>query len=708
MQHPLSGNDSVGYCRVFLILLVLIFAIYGNSLQADWHLDDSVIILNNPRIKITEITSTALAQTFFASIDGGHYSSNKVYRPIPCLTFALNWYLGGKTPFGYHLVNISIHFLAGIFLFLSILWLYKTPRMVSRQAKDNSFSVAFFVAILWAVNPIQTQAVTYIVQRMASMAAMFYIIGIYLYLRGRLTESIRPKIGWFLGCLAAFLCALGSKENTITFPLAILLLEFMFFQDLTRANIRRTFVKIILLLSLTLLILGIWFFLQGDLSRIIGGYEYRSFTPAQRLMTEARIVVFYLSLLFYPAPTRLSIEHDVTVSTSLIHPWTTLPSILLIFALIILAIFQIRKRPILSFAILFFFLNHMVESTIVPLELIFEHRNYLPSLFLFVPLAVFIINLANTYKGKKDWIYASLVIFMILLVTGWGIGTRIRNMAWANEKTLWEDALRKAPLSARPYINLASNHYKKIGNYNKALELYQTSLLKKTHRSRDLKAAALHNIANIYYEQKKYPDAIRVWSQAVNLYPDREFLKYGLAIAYAENKNWDEADAQIDGLLHKNPDYPNYNFLKGSVLIGKGQLDAAISYFRSVLKKEPQSAKAWAKLGSIFYLQHDYRRAEKFLRLSAGSAKQDPEILLWLVAANMQLDDQKDVDYFAGLLLQKSSVDRVFSLLDKISDPDYHYLYQNKDKIVAVIHAKIEEKIQNSEAITMQKRQVMQ
>jgi tetratricopeptide (TPR) repeat protein len=708
MQHPLSGNDSVGYCRVFLILLVLIFAIYGNSLQADWHLDDSVIILNNPRIKITEITSTALAQTFFASIDGGHYSSNKVYRPIPCLTFALNWYLGGKTPFGYHLVNISIHFLAGIFLFLSILWLYKTPRMVSRQAKDNSFSVAFFVAILWAVNPIQTQAVTYIVQRMASMAAMFYVIGIYLYLRGRLTESIRPKTGWFLGCLAAFLCALGSKENTITFPLAILLLEFMFFQDLTRANIRRTFVKIILLLSLTLLILGIWFFLQGDLSRIIGGYEYRSFTPAQRLMTEARIVVFYLSLLFYPAPTRLSIEHDVTVSTSLIHPWTTLPSILLIFALIILAIFQIRKRPILSFAILFFFLNHMVESTIVPLELIFEHRNYLPSLFLFVPLAVFIINLANTYKGKKDWIYASLVIFMILLVTGWGIGTRIRNMAWANEKTLWEDALRKAPLSARPYINLASNHYKKIGNYNKALELYQTSLLKKTHRSRDLKAAALHNIANIYYEQKKYPDAIRVWSQAVNLYPDREFLKYGLAIAYAENKNWDEADAQIDGLLHKNPDYPNYNFLKGSVLIGKGQLDAAISYFRSVLKKEPQSAKAWAKLGSIFYLQHDYRRAEKFLRLSAGSAKQDPEILLWLVAANMQLDDQKDVDYFAGLLLQKSSVDRVFSLLDKISDPDYHYLYQDKDKIVAVIHAKIEEKIQNSEAITMQKRQVMQ
>ncbi len=707
MKHPMSGNNSVGYCRAFFIILVLIFAIYGNSLQAEWHLDDSVIILNNPRIKITEISSTALAQTFFASIDGGQYSSNKVYRPIPCLTFALNWYLGGKTPFGYHLVNISIHFLSGIFLFLSILWLYKTPRMVLQQAKDNSFSVAFFATILWAVNPIQTQAVTYIVQRMAAMAAMFYIIGIYLYLRGRLTESIRAKVGWFLGCLAAFLCALGSKENTITFPLAILLLEFTFFQDLTLTKIRRTFIKIILLLSLTLVIFGIWFFLHGDLSRIIGGYEYRSFTPAQRLMTEACIVVFYLSLLFYPAPTRLSIEHDVTLSTSLIHPWTTLPCIILIFALITLAVLQIRKRPFLSYAILFFVLNHMVESTIVPLELIFEHRNYLPSLFLFLPLAVFIINLANAYKGKKAWVYASLVIFMILLVTGWGIGTRIRNMAWANEKTLWEDAVRKAPHSARPYINLASNYYKKIGNYNKALELYQTSLLKKTHRSKDLKAAALHNIANIYYEQKQYPDAIRVWSQAVNMYPDRAFLKYGLAVAYAENKNWDEANAQIDELLNQKPDYPDYNFLKGSILIEKGQLDAAISRFRSVLKKEPLSAKAWAKLGSIFYLQHDYKRAERFFRLSARPAKQDPEILLWLVAANIQLDDQNDVDYFASLLLHKSSVDRVFSLLDKISDPDYH-LYQDKDKIIAVLHAKIAGKMKNGEAIAMQKRQLMQ
>jgi tetratricopeptide (TPR) repeat protein len=702
----MSANNSVGYCRTFFILLVLIFVVYGNSLKAGWHLDDHNNILYNPRIKISEITSTSLAQTFFASIDGGRYSSSKLYRPIPCLTFALNWYLGKNNVFGYHLVNVSVHFLTAFFLFLSILWLYKTPRLMPQKADDDSYTVAFLATALWAVNPIQTQAVTYIIQRMASMAALFYVVGIYLYLRGRLTESIRVKIGWFFGCLVAFLCALGSKENTITFPLAIVLLEFMFFQDLTQAKIRGTFIKITFFSGFALLIIGFWFFLQGDPYKILG-YTDRNFTLIERLMTEPRIVIYYLSLLFYPAPTRLSIEHDVTLSTSLIHPWTTLPSIILILSLIALAIFQIRKRPILSYAILFFFLNHIVESTVVPLELIFEHRNYLPSLFIFVPVAVFIINLTRVYKEKKSWIYVSLIIFIILLITGWGIGTRVRNMAWATEKTLWEDAIRKAPNIARPYTTLASKYYTQIGDYNKALALYQASLQKTAHRPEKVKAAVLNNIASIYNYQKKYEDEIRVRVQAVEAYPNKEYLKYGLAVAYARNKSWHEANEQIDMLLNKRPDQPDYNYLKGSILIGKGQLDEAISYFRAVLKQKPLSAKALGQIGRIFYLQHDYKRAERFFRLSAGRAKQVPEILLWLVAANIQLDDQKDVDHFSRMLLSKSSIDRISDLLEKISDPDYP-LSQDKDKIIAVMKAKIEEKMKNTEAVAIHKRQLLQ
>ena len=98
-MHLMSEKNAVGYCRPFFILLVLILAIYGNSLQADWHLDDETIILNNPRITISKISGASIAQTFFASPDSVQYSSSKLYRPIPCLTLALNWYFGKNNVF---------------------------------------------------------------------------------------------------------------------------------------------------------------------------------------------------------------------------------------------------------------------------------------------------------------------------------------------------------------------------------------------------------------------------------------------------------------------------------------------------------------------------------------------------------------------------------------------------------------------------------
>ena len=133
-------------------------------------------------------------------------------------------------------------------------------------------------------------------------------------------------------------------------------------------------------------------------------------------MTEPRVLCIYLSQLFYPVPTRLSIEHDIIYSTSLIRPWTTLPAILGVFFLIGLAGRQMRRRPMLSFAILFFFLNHAVESSVLPLELIFEHRNYLPSMFLFVPVAIGLQRVLDFYRAKQSVLYPVLIAFIVLLV----------------------------------------------------------------------------------------------------------------------------------------------------------------------------------------------------------------------------------------------------------------------------------------------------
>ena len=270
-----------------------------------------------------------------------------------------------------------------------------------------------------------------------------------------MSRSSPHRVFFLLGCVLSFLLAIGSKENAAMLPASLLLIEFTCFQ---KFNWR--FSKTIYLWGSVagggiILILAVWFFSPDITFSWLNGYRNRPFTLTERILTEPRIVLFYLSLIFFPLPTRLSIEHDVILSTSLFQPWTTLPAILLTLLLIGLGISQIRKRPIIALAILFFFLNHIIESTVIPLELIFEHRNYLPSMFLFLPIAAGFQWLYDYCAAKKQPLAGVLTGLLVLLIVCLGVGTYVRNLVWATEISLWRDAMKKAPQSARPLTNLA-------------------------------------------------------------------------------------------------------------------------------------------------------------------------------------------------------------------------------------------------------------
>ena len=161
----------------FIALAFLCIVIYSNSIKASWHFDDYENILENTRIQITDIHPATISKSFFASPDG----KQTPYRSVAYLSFAINAYFGGKDVMGYHMVNIAVHLITALMLFLTVLKLFETPNLNGQSGYQPLF-IAFLTAALWAANPIQTQAVTYIVQRMASMAAMFYIIGLYFYI----------------------------------------------------------------------------------------------------------------------------------------------------------------------------------------------------------------------------------------------------------------------------------------------------------------------------------------------------------------------------------------------------------------------------------------------------------------------------------------------------------------------------------------------
>ena len=660
---PITAGSKV---RPFLFLCVILFSIYGNTFNAEWHLDDRHSILENPKVHLTELTPQTLVRSM------QHPDKKTYWRPLAYMSFALNWYAGQKTVFGYHLVNLTIHFLAAGFLFLTIMTLFQTPALRGKN-RDTAYFIGLFATVLWATNPIQTQAVTYIVQRMTLLAALFSILGIYCYLKARLTGNRRHRFMLLCGCLASFLLGLSSKEIAVLLPLNLILLEAVFFQDLGNAQTRNRFLSGFLISCVTIGILGSVLFLHGNLLSVFGGYGDRYFTPMERLMTQPRVLVFYLTQILCPLPARLSIEHDIDLSTALLQPWTTLPAIVFVVAVIIGALFQIRKRPLLSFAILFFFLNHLVESSIVPLEMVFEHRNYLPSMFLFVPVAEGTVWLLDRYREKQPILYRGLIGLAVCLMIGFGWGTYVRNSVWQTEVSLWTDANRKAPLLHRPIHNLAMAKYESSGQLEKALELYKKAVDMKMHR-RSHKARVYGNIANIYFRLGRFELAEAYYQKAYDTAPFIADNRYRLAETLSRRQKWPSALFHIDALLSKNPHNHDYLNLKGTFLLQQGKAIAALGCFRAAIRNNPKGPEGYVKAGSALMAINAYDRAETLFRYALGLAPNSLKTYLRLIDANLRSGDQMEAQLLLEHLMSAASiVDIEASLnefaLEPFSDP---------------------------------------
>ncbi|MBW1793482.1 MAG: tetratricopeptide repeat protein [Deltaproteobacteria bacterium] len=643
----------------FTLLFVLILLVYSNTFYASWHMDDFHNIVYNPGLHIKDLQPSSLIGSFFSLLG----QSNELYRPLPCLTFAINWYLGKENVVGYHMVNITIHFLTAFFLFLTVCHILRLPNLKGRY-HGNEYFIALLAATLWAINPIQTQAVTYIVQRMASLSTMFYILSIFLYIKGRMENSFFKKSILFFACLLSFILALASKENAATLPFALILVEIIFFQDLNQVKSKKTF-GLAFLIGVLLLAGIALFFMHGKPLSFLEEYEKRPFTLWQRLMTEPRVLVFYLSQIFYPVPTRLSIEHDFSISTSLIDPWTTLLSIVFVLLLIALGLSQIKKRQILCFGLLFFFLNHLIESSIISLELVFEHRNYLPSLFLFFPVSVIISWLINNYFGVNRFMFFVLVFFVILLIIGLGSGTYVRNMAWATEKTLWEDAMIKAPESGRPPHNLAWGYYDVSGIYDRAMELYKRSFPLKWS-ARHYKADALYGMGGIYYKKGEYEKAVKLYKEALKINPKDEMAHRQFTLSLIKLGIWDKALEEIDLLLLLRPDNVENLNLKGFILLKQKKLKDAIFYFTTCLKQSPNSRKPMTNIGVTLGCMGEYERAEWFLRSVNARHPKDIITLLWLIETNLRTGDKEDADRYMDNLFASVQAGQFVSTLKRL------------------------------------------
>ncbi len=540
-----------------LAICLLAIIIYSNSLNCAFVFDDQPTITENSSIRLTELS--------FERLSVAAFKSPHVNRLVANVSFAFNYYLGKYNTVGYHVVNILIHILNGILVYIfALLTLKQAGIAAPGHSRSYQFSTAYislFAALIFTAHPIQVQSVTYIMQRMNSMAVMFYLLSLILYILARLT-LIRWKrwIQW-AGCLLCWILALGSKEIAATLPLVLLLYEWYFFQNLSKDRLKKNLIYLIGLV--VLLGLAIYIFLGSNpIDGILGSYIKRDFTLVERVLTQFRVQVLYLSLFFYPHPLRLNLLHHITTSHSLLDPATTLFSLLILVFLLGIAVCIAKKQRLISFCILWFFIHLVIESSIIGLEIIFEHRLYLPMVGLTIMTAYLLFHLLSAHR---TWVF----IMSIAIIVSLGTATYLRNNVWQSPITLWYDVISKNPQSPRAHYNLGSN----------------------LTRQGDFKEAIYH------------------LSEAVRLKPDYTEAHNNLGMAFFKHGNLDQAANHFSAALQLQPVNLAANYNLGLIMEKKGHLKSAVNYYLEALRIKPDLAKALNNLGVVLQRQEKISEA---------------------------------------------------------------------------------------------------
>jgi len=561
---------------VILLFVILGFLIYSNTVKSPFYFDDVPNIRRNPNIRLTRLT--------FKDIRKAAFESPCPNRPIANVSFALNYYVHKYNVVGYHVTNIIIHILTGIFLYL----LLKTTLCISTKKWDQSLNppipqslnppiISFFSALLWLVHPIHTQSVTYVVQRMNSMAAMFYVLSFLLYVRGRLVTENQKSWPWLAGCALAGMLALGSKEIAATLPFFILLYEWYFFQNLSTAWLKRHLPYIIGALIL-LGVLTFVYFGTNPLQGLLSGYRHRGFTLTERALTQFRVVVYYIVLLVYPHPSRLNLDHDFPLSHSLIDPITTLLSMGAIIGAVGLAIYIAKKEPLLSFCMLWFLGNLAIESSVIGLEIIFEHRTYLPSMFLLTGIVVLACRLV-----KRKWPIVAILSPCVILLC---LGTYERNNIWSDPLNFSEDSAQKAPDKARPQ-NTAGAVLLGEGKYSEAIAHFRKALQIDPHF-----APAYNNLGLALAQEGKVDEAIFHYTRALQLRPGDATAHYGLGIVFSQKGELNKALEHFSEAVRIDPDHGKAHNRLGHALAERGELAKAIAHFSEAVRIQPDSENA--------------------------------------------------------------------------------------------------------------------
>ena len=441
----------------FFSILACIWA-YSPGLHGGYYLDDIVNIQKNNLLHIESLDLNELWQAM-GSGESGH-----IKRIIPYLSFAINLYFSNESAFGLKATNLFIHILCSLCIFLLIYLLLRKNYLQNNI--NEPLLLAVLVSVLWMSHPFNLTSVLYIVQRMTSLYTLFSLLALisYVYLR---LQQINGSQNWtrlitFPTIFSIF--AIFSKESAILIPFYIILIELFILKFNSYRSRDANILKILVISSVLIPISSVSVFLITQPTWLSELYSLRDFSMLERIMTQSRVLVWYMKMIITPDLGHMGLLlDDFEISKSIFQPIATLYSILFLIFIVVLIPVLYKKHPLIAFGLSWFLVGHVLESTFLPLEMAFEHRNYMPSIGLLLA-AIYTFRLAlKRTKLLRQISYCLFFIWVSTLI----LTTHARSQHWKNPAVLALYDVENHPNSVRAnlyatavYVNLALNSAK--------------------------------------------------------------------------------------------------------------------------------------------------------------------------------------------------------------------------------------------------------
>jgi tetratricopeptide (TPR) repeat protein len=619
IQSILNLKSKYLVLAVLLMLVSSGFLAYWPGIGGPFVFDDFSNIVDNSFLRLPDLTTGSLVNAATST------ESGPLKRPIPMVSFALNYYFSGNSnnPFPFKVTNVLIHVINSMLIFavfyLGIVRAFSKDPVFNRSASSNQYAliVSGSAALLWLLHPIHLTSVLYVVQRMASLSAMFVLSAIVVYLYGRsVAVAGKPLLGWttaIAGTVIFGLLGLLSKENAALLPLYLLLIEFTLFRSefplvlLDKLDQRKKMLLLAFVLALVAIVISY------AVAYSLPGYANRTFTFTERVLSQPRILLFYLSLIFFPRNDKFGIFHDdIALSTGILDPWTTLPSLLIVMGLIALAFLLYDRHKILTLAILWFFVSHLMESTFYPLEPAHEHRNYLAAIGPII--AIFYLSGIAVHRIGDRRIWWLPLLFLALFL----LNTPLRAWHWSDLASLHVFEASNHPNSARAQSSLGSM-FAKAGQLEKAKESFLRASELRPHDVSDL-----INIRIILAWQHRNPPAQLLQDINQRVHHGQLSPLTNQVLDYAVNCAQTDCAAIQDDLLVWLPVYieraskrhrlaAHYNYLYARILLLKGRTNDAIVALNTAISVYSRLLHPYFLLAEVYLRNGDLAMSEQIL-----------------------------------------------------------------------------------------------